>query len=571
MRLRPSALLLGLGLALASFSPAPTSLPSGKPSPEAVAADPARLAAEEEALQAAARADDAAAALDYFRKRTPSEAQRRALRALVTRLTDDSFEARQKASAELAASGPVVAALLRAAARSPDEEVSRRARACVALVRREQAAPVVLSGVKLVVRRRPADTVAVLLDYLPFAEDESIAEEIRGSLIALTTKDGKPEPALLGALGSAEADRRAEAGIILARANLADTRPAVRRLLKDDDASVRLRVGRALVEAKDREAVPALIELFGNLTGENREELEELLERIAGADAPALPRDDSTATRRRRLAAWRAWWQVHGDKVNFAGLASAPRLASGTLLLTTDPYTWDGEVVELDADGKARRHIIGLQGPIAVQAVSADGVLVAEYIGKRVSERTFADKVLWEKKLSANPVAVQRLPNGHTFIACRNCLLEYDRDGKEVAKVRRPVRDVLGARRHTDGSTVILTHDGRCRWLDAAGKETHSFSVPGPHVMGTGIDVTRNRCVLVPCFGQNRVAEYDADGRLLWEATAPGPVSAERLPDGHTLVGCTEAGVIEMDRDGQVVWQCQPDRALVQVTRRGKK
>jgi HEAT repeat protein len=570
MRLRPSALLLGLGLALASFSPDPTGLPTGRPDP-AVAADPARLAAEEQALQTAARADDATAALDYFRKRTPSEAQRRDLRALVTQLADDSFEVRKKASAELTASGPVAAALLRAAARSPDQEVARRARDCLAQVRREQAAPVVLSGVKLVARRRPADTVPVLLDYLPFAEDEGVAEEVRASLAALTAQDGKPEPALLGALESAEAGRRAEAGVILARANLADTRPAVRRLLNDEDAAVRLRVGRALVKTKDRDAIPVLIELFGDLTGDDRWELEELLERIAGADAPALPRDDNGATRRRRLAAWRAWWQVHGDKVTFAGLAPAPRPATRTLLLTADPFTWDGEVAELGADGKARRHITGLQGPIAAQAVSADGVLVAEYVGKRVSERTFADKVLWEKELPSNPVAVQRLPNGHTFVACRNCLLEFDRDGKEVAKVRRPVRDVLGARRHPDGSTVLLTHDGRCRWLDAGGKETHSFPVPGPHVMGTGIDVTRNRRVLVPCFGQDRVAEYDADGRLLWETAVPGPVSAERLPDGHTLVGCTPPRVIELDRVGQVVWQYQPDRALVQATRRGKE
>ena len=74
--------------------------------------------------------------------------------------------------------------------------------------------------------------------------------------------------------------------------------------------------------------------------------------------------------------------------------------------------------------------------------------------------------------------------------------------------------------------------------------------------MGTGIDVTRNRCVLVPCFGQDRVTEYDAEGQLLWEAAVPGPVSAERLPNGHTLVGLHAAAlVVELDRVGQVVWQ----------------
>jgi hypothetical protein len=572
MRLRPSALLLGLGLALASFSPAPPVAPPGRPESGAVAADPARLAAEEQALQTAARTDDAAAALDYFRKRTPGEAQRRTLRELITRLADDSFEERQKASAALTASGPVAVALLRAAARRPDEEVASRARACLAELRREQAAPVVLSGVKLVARRRPPDTVAVLLDYLPFAEDEGVAEEIRASLAALTKQDGKAEPAFLGDLESGEPDRRAEVGIILARADLADTRDAVRRLLKDEDASVRLRVGRALVGARDRDAVPVLIELFGDLTGEERWDLEELLGRLAGDGAPALPRDDSAATRRRRLAAWRAWWQAHGSELDlFAGLDPVPRPAGRTLLVTSDLSASDGELVEVDADGKVLRRIDKLPGPIAAQATAANSVLVAFYSSKQVAEIVIGGPWQWQINLPANPVAVQRLHNGHTFVACRNRLLEFDRDGKEVANVPRPVRDVLGARRHPDGTTVLLTHDCRCRWLDAAGKETHSFPVPGPHVMGTGIDLTRNKCVLVPCFGQNRVSEYDADGRLLWEAAVPGPVSAERLPDGQTLIACTPPRVIELDRVGQVVWQYEPGRAVVQATRRGRE
>src|SRR5205085_354061 len=81
---------------------------------------------------------------------------------------------------------------------------------CLARVRRHGTAPLVLSGLKVVVRRWPPDTVAVLFAYLPFAEDEGVAEEIRTSLAALTVKDGKPDPRLLQALESADPDRRAE-------------------------------------------------------------------------------------------------------------------------------------------------------------------------------------------------------------------------------------------------------------------------------------------------------------------------------------------------------------------------
>jgi HEAT repeat protein len=570
MRLRPPTLLLGLGLALASFSPAPPPADrAGAPAPERVASDPVQLAAEEQAMQAAVQADDATAALDFFRKRTPAAAQRQRLRRLIRQLADDSFEMREQAAAELAASGPVANALLRTAARGPDAEMAVRARAVLAQVGREQTAPLLLTGVQLVARRRPPGTVAVLLAYLPFAEDESAAEEVRAALARLTVQDARPQPALLHGLDSTDPDDRAAAGAVLARANLPDTRPAVRRLLDDDDPSVRLRVGRALVEAKDKQAIPVLIELFGDLTGDDRWDLEDLLERVAAADAPALPRDDADATRRRRRDAWRGWWQTHGATLNLARLKEPPRIAKRLLLVQADLPAFRGEVLEIVTGGRPGRRIDGLRGPIAVERVAGGGVLIAEYAGCRVTEQTFDGKLLWEKDLPGSPVAVQRLPNGDAFVACRNRLLEFDRDGKETWSVRRPTRDVVGARKHADGSTLLVTHDGFCRWLDAAGRETRSFAAAGPYVMGTGIDLLPNRRVLVPRFGRDCVTEYDANGNVLWEAAVRGPASAERLPNGHTLVGCTTPPlVVELDRMGQVVGHYQPGHPVIQATRR---
>jgi hypothetical protein len=570
MRLRPSALLLGLGLAFASFSPGPPGGPASgpeAPGPDP-AADPARLAVEEKALQAAARADDAAATLDFFRKHTPDAAQRQRLRALVRDLSDDSFEARQKASAELSAAGPVAAAFLRAAARSPDPEVARRAAAC-----RRSARParteVLLSAVRLAVRRRPPETDAVLLAYLPFAEEESVAEEVRASLAALAAKDGKPDPSLLRALDADDPEDRAAAGVVLARANLDETRAALRRLLRDEDASVRLQVGRALVEAKEKDAVPVLIESLIDLAGEDRWAVEDLLERVAGAGAPAVPRDDADATRRQRRDAWRVWWQSHGDAVDLSRLPELPRPLGRTLIVQTDLAALDGQVLEVGGDSKPLWRLDGLREPIAAEVLPGDRVLIAEYGGKRVGERSLKGDILWENELPANPVAAQRLPNGNTFVACRNRLLEIDRDGKEVVSVKRPVRDVVGARKHPDGSTALITDDGWCRWLDAAGREVSSFPVPGPHVMGVGIDLLPNKRLLVPRFGQDRVTEYDAAGNVLWEVAIRGPASARRLSDGHTLVGSTAPSlVVELDRLGRVVWQYRPQHALIQATRR---
>jgi hypothetical protein len=97
----------------------------------------------------------------------------------------------------------------------------------------------------------------------------------------------------------------------------------------------------------------------------------------------------------------------------------------------------------------------------------------------------------------------------------------------------------------------------------------------GAVVTGAGIDVLPTQRVIVPEFTANRVTEYDADGRVVWRAAVEGPVSAVRLPDGHTLVGCRrDRGsssfvyvAAELDREGKEISQVQAEEALLQVRR----
>src|SRR5262249_14930862 len=83
---------------------------------------------------------------------------------------------------------------------------------------------------------------------------------------AVAVRDGEPEPLLVQALTDPFPVRRAAAADALARAGAPGTRPAVRRLLRDPDTLVRLRVALALVEARDRVAVPVLIDLLEPLS-----------------------------------------------------------------------------------------------------------------------------------------------------------------------------------------------------------------------------------------------------------------------------------------------------------------
>src|SRR5581483_9127524 len=109
------------------------------------------------------------------------------------------------------------------------------------------------------------------------------------TLIAVARSRGEVHAILLRALASTEPAQRATAGVTFCRLNTSEYWPAVRKLLQDPDASVRLHVTYELVSAGDRQAVPVLIDLLAQLPVEQAEQAEELLYRLAGPNAPPMP------------------------------------------------------------------------------------------------------------------------------------------------------------------------------------------------------------------------------------------------------------------------------------------
>lgn len=524
-----------------------------------------RARADGDKLQAAVQSRDAGAVLECLRQRTLTEAERNHLQKLIRQLGDESFDVREKAAQELEAWTPLAAGLLRQAAKSTDTEAAGRARQC--LVRGRTGAPpgVLAAALRLVGEHKPPAAAEVLLAYLPFADDEPTADEARTALAAVTLRDGKADDAVLKALEDADPVRRAAAGEALCRAG---PRADARRLLHDPDPGVRWRVGLALARAQEKDAVLVLIALLPDLHGEERWQVEELLETLADDQAPAWPASDAAVDRQQYRDAWAEWWRDHGADADLGKLKDAPRPRSHTLLVLLDLSSLAGDVLEMTTEGNSRWRIGGLQYPIAAQMLDAQRVLIAEYNAGRVTERNLNGQVLWEKTVGGQVVAAQRLPSGNTFIAGRNRLLEVDAAGKEVFHHQRPVRDVVAARKR--GSQIVLvTHDGVCQRLDSSGKEVKSFPVGHPQVMGAGIDLLPGGRVLLPRFKDNLVVEHDATGKVLWQAVVQSPTAVMRLANGNTLVASTTTRlVIELDRTGKDVWQYQTGAAPVQASRR---
>jgi outer membrane protein assembly factor BamB len=519
---------------------------------------------EERTRRDAGPQTDTSALLEYFRTRTPAERDCERLQTLVQQLGSDAFDIRENASAALRKAGVIALPFLRQAAKSPDAEVRDRANQCLGEIH-DAAVRSAAANARLLAGRKPAGAATVLLNFLPYAEDAAAHTAIQEALLSLAVRDGRPEPAFVQALADRLPERRSAAGLALCRAGVGPE-TGVSKLLADREPTVRLEIALALVVRGERSAVPVLIALLTELPVEKIWRIEDVLQRLADDGGPTITLGPASSDRRQERDAWTDWWRRHAATADLTVLVRGKALLGNTLLVNLDTNGRTGKVVELDANTKVRWQITGLQFPTDAQVLPGNRVLVAEHYGMRVTERDLQGKILWQHRI-VMPINCQRLPDGNTFIASRNFLLEVDRNHNEVFKISRSNHDIMAARRLRDGRIFCLTRVGQCIVLDRTGKEMRSFVV-GQSLLGA-LDVLANAHVLVPCYGTNRISEYDEEGRDIWHANVAMPNSAHRLATGQTIVASQNLQhVLLLDATGKTVWQYKADGRPWQVFRR---
>jgi HEAT repeat protein len=505
--------------------------------------------------------------LEYFRKRTLADADRDKFQAMIRRLGSDSYRVREKAVADLVAYRTAGAPLLTQATKNTDPEIARNAERCLRLINAAPGAALSATNARVMGLRKPKGAVEILLGYLPFADDETVAEDVRNSLAAMALEDGKPHKSIVAALTDKLPARRAAAAEALLQAGLTNEKEALAKLLKDPDVLVRMRVALALAEARHKEAVPVLIDLLAQAPAEEAWKAEEMLRRLADDKAPTLVLGDDAATRQKCRTGWAAWWKDHGAKPDFNKLQHLPRLLGYTVIAQYSNRRGMGVVYEIDKSGKTRWKIDSVNYAFDIQLLRGERVLIPEYSGSRVTERDFKGKVHWEMQVY-NPINAQRLRNGNTFIASRNQLLEVDRNKKQVFSINRQQYDIMAAEKLRNGQIIMLTSAGMCIRMDAKGKELKSFSVGNVNYYGC-LEVLPNGRILVAQYNTNKIVEYNADGKSVWEATVQWPTSVSRLPNGHTLVACGDNQlVLELDRRGKKVWEHKTNGRPWRVRRR---
>jgi hypothetical protein len=501
---------------------------------------------DEQALRSAGLSADGASLLAAVRKHTLTTETRENVDGLIARLGVDSFAEREKASKQLFALGRVTLLQLREASKHHDPEIARRAKSLIERIEQEPAHHLPAVALRLLAVRKPPGAVEALLDYLPYADDEDLAEEVQQSLAALARRDGKPEPAL--------------------RRVLDDPRKA---------PAIRMRVALALAMAGEREAVPVLIELLAVLPAEQANQVEETLFQLAGDTAPEMPKGAETNDKKEHRDAWAAWWK------NNAGRVDPSRLrANSGLGYTLICDNGNDRVFEIDRHGKQIWSVGGLENPIDAAVLPGNRVLIAEYRGDRVTERDHNSKILWQMKVS-QPQSVQRLPNGHTLIASNDNgkptakVVEVDRAGKEISSIHLPT-SILAAYRWPQGDTACKTYDGQCRIFGPAGKQLKAFAVGRNKNVSGGLDLRSNGHILITRQETAEVVEFDREGRLLLQLKTPNAIMASLLPNGHILVACCRGApsnrnasrVYEMDRGGKIVWEYKGTGNFIRARRR---
>ncbi len=526
--------------------------------------------ADEALLRDAKIPTDGPGLLEYFQKRTTSSPSDEALKALIDQLGDDSFHKREEAANQLIATGGRAKLFLQRAVNDSDFEIAFRARACLGQIDQGGTSLAVSAAARTLAARKPDRAATVLLDYLPAAEDESVAEEVRLAVCALAVRDGKADPAVVEGLKDKNSVKRAACGVALARAKSADQLPAVRKLLEDPEPLVRLRVGLVLVAAKEKDAVPVLIELLAELPTQHTGLVEDLLYRLAEDKAPTTASGTDWPTRRKFRDAWAGWWKDNGKDLDLAKLEQAAKTLGFTMVVLLDA----GKVLDLDASNRVRWSVDGLQKPLDAMLLPGERVLVAEHDADRVTERTRKNEIVWEKQITG-PLMAQRLPNGNTVIGTRTQVVEVDKTGKTVwTHTPKDGALIMKTLKLPNGDLAIVTQAGagvgtsQYTRLDAAFKEIRSFPV-NVGTFGGKIDVLANGHVLVPEMANNRVLEYDETGKVVWEGAVDGPIAAVRLPNGNTLVTTmNQHRAVELDVKGKEVWEYKSDTRVTRAFRR---
>ncbi len=516
---------------------------------------------------------DGPALLEYLKKRTISEGDLARVQELIRRLGSDAFDARREAVQQIVAIGAAAIGPLKAAVKDPDPEIAYRARQALQELEKVPQGQIIAAVARRLAVLRPAGAAEVLLQHAPLSDDEATLQAIQHALIQLAVRaDGKPEPALLAALSDRLPLRRRLAAIALIeggppqqRIRIPDAYPRVRDAVRQETVLDNKFHGlwSLFLTTREPEYLPELLDLIPQLPRGYVWQLEDLLLQLSGGEHPPGGRfgrnPDSLPQAR---DAWRRWWNDKSSSLNLATFTYTPRIRGVTEIIEHDIRGFpQSRILQLGPDLKERWSLAGLNHPLDMKVLPNGNILVAETNNNRLAEYTPQGGLVRSQMVNHQPIAVQPLPEERLLVICRNNVYLFDKNWKVLAQHPRPNFDIFAGCALPGGDVLIIRNVAQGAQgvrLDAKLQETrttHSFARLNYMQSVAAIDAER---VLVCEY--NRVAEYNLKtGKLLWHHSCNNPTSAQRLPNGNTLITLMHdpphGRAIELDPSGEIVWE----------------
>ncbi len=519
----------------------------------------------ERVLKDARIEQDGASLLQFMRDRTLREEFRTQINSRIEKLGDDSFDVREQATEDLKKAGLAALPLLRKALNNPDVELARRALDCFNSIDEPKELARISAVVTLLLHHKIEGAIPVILAYITsIIEDDVLTANLNDILLAHVKLTGKADPVLVAALDSPQPAVRLFMVRLLGDA-LPDQVQILKGKIRDVSPQVRFHAAAALARAGDKDSLKVLIHLLQDAPLELAFQCEDFLCLLLGEKEtpPFSLHDHDIKNRSLIVASWENWLADKKDAIPYHQLRSAQRLLGLTLIMEVDGgNVQGGRIWECDRQGKMRWEITDLGGPVDVQILPGNRLLIPEFYNSRVTERDRKGRILWESpRLKGNAISAQRLRNGNTLIATMGQVMEMTPEKRISHEFPLQGHPVYHARRGRNGHTYILSGNSLFEY-NSANALIHETKV-GNLSGWAGFEFLPNGHFLIANYTHNAsFKEIDRNGKVIWEMSSNGKATRteatriQYLPNGNYLVaGGNSTVVVEYDRKHNIVWK----------------
>ena len=250
-------------------------------------------------------------------------------------------------------------------------------------------------------------------------------------------------------------------------------------------------------------------------------------------------------------------------------------LALGALVVATPPFAAAAGVV---TNAPALRAPVVLPGKGLAQH---SFLYTGEWDYRKTNQTIFVvrdGKVTWTYSIPLNDEQgvmqelgdATMLSNGNIVFCRKVGASEVTPDKKIVWDIAAPKGAEIHSVQPIGLDRVLVTQNGNPAKVmlinTVTGKTEKELTLPvpkpdQPHLQFRRVHLTQDGTFLAAHLDDKKVVEYDAGGKAIWAFATPGPWSAVRLKNGNTLITSYHSTVLEVNKQGEVVWEFSEEDA----------